>query len=309
MAESKPIRSESLDELLNCQVCFEDYQETGDHVPRILPCHHTLCHGCIGRLVHRNRIRCPECRIEYDAKKGEDNFQQNKYILIMVKKTSSVLKEETTNFKKCAEHSKDEMFFCKEKKCQTAICPKCLSAKHLGHQVVEIQETKKEVLEVILKKVETVSHILNQKITKVKDTQEDTIKKAQTNTDKLRKKKEEVLETFDQMIKEAEDQMLEVKKETNGEINAMKENLDLLNNVKQTIETENESTYEDTLGKLNTVTEIEETARKIFSGKKTYSYSEYNEAQQLCVGDIVKKEITVDLSTHVQGIKYTRNST
>ena len=249
MAKSHPIRSESLDELLNCQVCFEDYQETGDHVPRILPCHHTLCHSCIERLINRNRVQCPECRSKFDAKKGEINFQQNKYILILLKKKSSVLNEETNNFKKCAEHNKDEMFFCKEKGCETAICPSCLSAKHLGHQVVELLETKQEVLEVIMEKVENVSQILGQKIEKMKDIQNDTIKKAQNNIDKVKRKKEEAMETFDQMIKEAEDQMLEMKKETNGEINAMKENLDLLNNVKQTIETENESTYEDTSGK------------------------------------------------------------
>ena len=303
MAKSHPIRSESLDELLNCQVCFEDYQETGDHVPRILPCHHTLCHSCIERLIHRNRVQCPECRSKYDAKKGELNFPQNKYILILVKKKSAVLNEEATHSKKCAEHNKDEMFFCKEKSGLIAICPSCLSAKHLGHQVVEIQDTKQEILEVVLKKVENVSQMLDQKIKKVTETQKDTIKKAQNNIDKLKKKNEEVMETFYQMIKEAEDQMLEMKKATNGEINAMKEKLDLLNNVKQTIETENESTYEDTLEKLDTIAEIEEKIGNIFSGMKTYNYSEYYEAQKFYVGHIVKKEITVDLSTQVQGTK------
>ena len=297
MAKSHPIRSESLDELLNCQVCFEDYQEIGDHVPRILPCHHTLCHICMERLIHRNRIQCPECRSKFDAKKGEINFPQNKYILILVKKKSSSLKEEITHLKKCAEHSKDEMFFCKEKSCLTAICPSCLSAKHLGHQVVEILETKQEVLEVILKKVENISQILDQKVKKVAETQKDTIKKAQTNIDKIKKKKEEVMGTFYQMIKEAEDQMLEMRKETNAEINAMKEKLNLLNSVKQSVEAEKE----DTLGKLDTLTDIEKEVRKIFSGMKTYSYSEYNEAKKLYIGDIVKKEITIDLSAHVHG--------
>ena len=251
MAKSHPIRSESLDELLNCQVCFEDYQETGHHVPRILPCHHTLCHSCMDRLIHRNKLQCPECRSIFDAKKGEINFPQNKYILILVKKKSS--------------------------------------------------ETNQEVIEVVLKKVENVSQILDQKIKKVTETQKDTIKKAQTNIDKLKKKKEEVMETFHQMIKEAEDKMLEMKKETNGEINAMKENLDLLHLVKQSIEAESQSTHEDALGKLNTVAEIEEKFRNIFSGMKTYNYFEFAEVQKLDVGHIVKKEITVDLSTKVQG--------
>ena len=60
-------------------------------------------------------------------------------------------------------------FSVKKKSCETAICPSCLSAKHLGHQVVEILETKQEVLEVVLKKAGTVSQILDQKIEKMKD--------------------------------------------------------------------------------------------------------------------------------------------
>ena len=258
-------KSKSLNELLYCQVCFEDYQEIGDHVPRILPCHHTLCDCCMGKIIHRNKIACPECRVEHEAKKERRNFPQNKYILILLKKQSPVLSEETSTTKKCAEHNKDEMFFCREKGCQQAICPSCLPAKHLGHKVVEIQEKKQQILEVAMMKAENVSQILDQKIKKVKNTQRHTIKKAQTNIHKLQKKKEEVMEKFDQMIKQAEDQMQEMNTATNGEIDAMAENLDLLNNIKQSNSTENETSYEDILKQLDTVSDIEGKVRKIFS--------------------------------------------
>ena len=257
------------------------------------------------RLINRNRLQCPECRAEHEAKKEERNFPQNKYILILLNKQSSVLKDDTSPVKKCAKHNKDEMFFCGEKGCQQAICPSCLSANHLGHKVVEIQEKKQEVLEIVLKKAENVSQILDQKIKKVTNTQTDTIKKAETNINKLKKKKEEVIEKFDQMIKGAEDQMQEMKTATDGEIKAMKENLDISNNVKQSIATENESSYEDILEQLDTVSKITGKVRNIFCGKKTYSYSEYAEAENLYLGEIIKKEITINLRTHFQGIMST----
>ena len=30
----------SLEEILSCQVCYEEFEEDGDRVPRILPCSH-----------------------------------------------------------------------------------------------------------------------------------------------------------------------------------------------------------------------------------------------------------------------------
>ena len=35
--------ADSEDDITNCPVCFEEYTEEGDHVPRILPCYHTIC--------------------------------------------------------------------------------------------------------------------------------------------------------------------------------------------------------------------------------------------------------------------------
>ena len=35
--------TDSLEHILACQICLEYFEETGDHVPRLLPCTDTLC--------------------------------------------------------------------------------------------------------------------------------------------------------------------------------------------------------------------------------------------------------------------------
>ncbi len=46
-----------------CAVCFEMYETEGDRVPKLLPCYHTLCLGCLKELVQGfTTVLCPECR-------------------------------------------------------------------------------------------------------------------------------------------------------------------------------------------------------------------------------------------------------
>ena len=111
------------------------------------------------------------------------------------------------------------------------------------------------------------------------------------------------METFHQMIKEAEDQMLQMKKETNGEINTMKENLDLLNTLSSKALKQNTKAHmRMPWGSWTLLLKLKRKFRNIFSGMKDVPVtSEFAEVQKLDVGHIVKKEITVDLSTQVQG--------
>ena len=48
--------TDSLEYILTCQICLEDFEETGDHVPRILPCSHSLCEKCLKELSGGSRI-------------------------------------------------------------------------------------------------------------------------------------------------------------------------------------------------------------------------------------------------------------
>ena len=97
----------SLELLLSCQVCFEDFEEDGDHIPRLLPCTHTLCHTCVGQLIQENKIECPECRQKHEAKKEEKSFPQNKYIVTQIKRKSSQEQQTAHEFPQCEEHGKE----------------------------------------------------------------------------------------------------------------------------------------------------------------------------------------------------------
>ena len=136
----------SLELLLQCQVCFEEFEEDGKHVPRILPCSHTLCHTCIGHVIQRNRIQCPECREKHEVKKDEKSFPQNKYLLTQIKRKSPQEQPKVHEFQKCKEHGKELNLFCLDPVCNKPICRTCLRTKHKRHDVIEIEEQQKDVL-------------------------------------------------------------------------------------------------------------------------------------------------------------------
>ncbi len=72
------------DDITSCTVCFEDF-DLAVHVPRILPCLHSLCDVCLENLCRapgRNHIQCPECRVQHKTDgSGAKKFPQNKYII------------------------------------------------------------------------------------------------------------------------------------------------------------------------------------------------------------------------------------
>ena len=70
-----------MEDIASCPVCFEPYEENGDHVPRIFPCSHSLCQDCISIYIKNEKITCPECRNSWDARDGVKSFPLNRYIL------------------------------------------------------------------------------------------------------------------------------------------------------------------------------------------------------------------------------------
>ena len=132
--------TEEVKDLTQCPVCFEPYQEDGDHVPRILPCHCTLCEGCIGKLLKNNALECPQDRQKHKAERGVKSFSQNKYIVAYLKRE---IKENVVEYDECSAHGLKIVLYCKNKGCEIAVCPICMSEKHLTHQVVNILEEQK----------------------------------------------------------------------------------------------------------------------------------------------------------------------
>ena len=87
---------DELGDVTECPVCFESYEECGEHVPRLLPCTHTLCENCVRGLLKEKSLRCPECRTTHLAPSEVLNFPQNKYILILIRKVKKGENEQTS---------------------------------------------------------------------------------------------------------------------------------------------------------------------------------------------------------------------
>ena len=64
-------------DLINCPVCFEEYRESGNNIPRILPCTHTVCQKCVEELLQNKELQGPECRVKHPSSKGIVSFPQN----------------------------------------------------------------------------------------------------------------------------------------------------------------------------------------------------------------------------------------
>ena len=191
--------AEDLNELTQCPVCFEPYEENGDHVPRILPCHCTLCEACIKSLLNGEVLQCPQDRKIHKAAKGVMSFSQNKYIVAHLKKDT---KTKTADYDECLEHKLKKILFCTHKDCQVAICPLCMGDDHLTHEVVNLVAEKKKQL---FAQVET----LTQKLTKYTDNIEMTKRQLDVETqqmiEKLKNRKQEVDKELDVIKADAMD--------------------------------------------------------------------------------------------------------
>ena len=188
--------AEEMNDLTQCPVCFEPYEEDGDHIPRILPCHCTLCQACIGNLLRNNVLECPQDRQKHKAERGVKTFSQNKYILSYLRKDKK--QQDSEHDEECAEHNLKMVLFCKHEDCNKALCPICLSESHLGHNVVNIlQETKQQLQ---LKTAAVMENFTSYKENILKAKQQ-----VRDRYEQLKKRKDEILEDLDGKLADAED--------------------------------------------------------------------------------------------------------
>ena len=131
-----------MDDSTNCPVCFEPHEETGDHLPHLLPCMHTLCHTCVGELIHGNTLVCPQDRQAHAAINGVRSFHQNRYILNNLRKTV----QEDDNFEMCTAHRKKKYYCCET--CKMTTCLFCLR-KHITHGIIIIYEEQETVTRLV----------------------------------------------------------------------------------------------------------------------------------------------------------------
>ena len=245
--------------------------------------------------------------MNHKANQEETSFPQNKYIL--------TLRRRLGEFRKCPDHEEDMILFCREPRCQKTICPFCLSESHLGHKAVAIQKATNNVLAKLLKKIKLTDRKLNAKLKKVENASNDVMKKTDTNLELLERDKDEMIQRFekkkeafirdleeekgemtkqyDGMIEKAGEQKTELKEVSRDELASMKENISLLQNIKQSVDEDEANTYDDVLRKLDTVRAVTENVDQHLPRKKYYQYSEYVPGWDHAVGKLLPKETSI----------------
>ena len=284
----------SLELLLQCQICFEEFED-GGHVPRLLPCTHTLCHTCIGQLIQGNKIECPECREKHEAKNEEKSFPQNKYILTQIKRKSTQEQPKTHEFQKCEEHGKELNLFCLNPECKKPICRTCLRKDHRGHDVTEIEDQEKDAL---MNEVLKIKMNLEAKVKIITTAKKDITERTNSVIANLKKTKEEIVSRIDMMINEAEGQNRLENIHIDDELSAMNSNIELLTSIQKNIEDEEEMSYEGIMNHRDTVVGISEHNNENLSGMRSFGYPVLfmdKSSTDYILGTVKTEEISINL--------------
>ena len=136
--------AEQVNDRTQCPGCFDAYTASGSHVPRLLPCGHSLCEGCIDNLITIGRIRCPKDGKKFESTTGIRRFPQNESILGNLRKDSEARTGGTGQFQICRLHGREISLYCRELLCKKAICQLCMIQNHNGHNVVDIIQNQKD---------------------------------------------------------------------------------------------------------------------------------------------------------------------
>ena len=285
---------DSLENFLSCQVCFHEFQEDGEHIPRLLPCTHTLCESCIGQLIRNDKLECPECRANHDADMEAKSFPQNKYLLKQVKKKSPEDVSTHTD-ELCEEHQYELILFCLEGSCQRAICISCLNEKHRRHDVTGIECGQREVL---AKNASIIERNLKNKLAVLSAAKSDVKVKAEACKLGLKKRKEEIDKQFEKMAKEIDLKENEMNKSIDAQKEALNDNIQFLVSLKNTAEeTGVASTKETAATKFEMMMEMKENINSNLSGDRHFSSLNYEAGEPISalVGNFGEDRITIHL--------------
>ena len=74
----------------SCSVCLEQFEPEGARSPKLLPCSHTLCFGCLQGFS--SLFPCPECRrMTMVPLVGAGGFPTNRYVLDVIQLLGSAI--------------------------------------------------------------------------------------------------------------------------------------------------------------------------------------------------------------------------
>ena len=302
---ARSLSSLELDLRLSCQVCHEKFKENGEHVPRLLPCTHTLCSSCIRQKMQGAWVECSECGEKHEVKNEEESFSKNKYILTQIKTKSWKKQPVAHEFQKCEEHGHTLNIFCKEPGCNKPICRSCLTKQHQKHEVALIEELEKEAL---MRDVVKMKANLETKMKIMCDAKKSIEENSKEAAEAIKKKREIINRYFEKMIKETEGQNQLADVYIDDEVSAMNSNTELLRNIQQDIERGKNMNYGEIMRNRGTVIGIAEHSARDLSGNRSFDYPDYVIADRAfaeelsgesfaeeCLGKVVRRNLTVPL--------------
>jgi hypothetical protein len=114
-------------QLLECAVCLEVYED-----PRIIPCFHTFCLECVGRLLCNKGLTCPLCRATHELSTNASELPRNlvaQSLADSYKHTQDKGARKPPSKVMCdSEDSKEALKWCQS--CQTSLCDTCWEGCH-----------------------------------------------------------------------------------------------------------------------------------------------------------------------------------
>ena len=286
----------------SCPVCFDEFTESGHHLPRILPCSHTFCHKCIKTLLHRGlQIECPECKKKHPALQAEKSFPQNKYILenirlrIRIGKLGHKEKKEKKD-DLCQDHGEKLMFFCKDSACRKFICGLCLTKSHKQHDFVDktegqqiVKSENQKIKEGLLMEIEGKLHLQGKLRSSILSAQEEVNKKLTTSLKKLNEEKNAIVKKFDERIEKISKENQEANAQAEKLISDISSKTDLLRSVLETAsQSENIQDISETLSEIISHIKLSKTVVAAVKCTET-------SGKELALAEMVEKALNEDL--------------
>ena len=81
MATARVDPGEAKRHLFECPVCLEAYVD-----PKVLPCDHSFCAGCVQQLKQGSRIKCPLCKVVHDVSRIRSDFRLQQFLDALTEK-------------------------------------------------------------------------------------------------------------------------------------------------------------------------------------------------------------------------------
>ena len=272
------------DDLTSCPVCFEDFSAEGSSVPRILPCFHTLCEHCVEHLLRNNSLECPECRQKHDAPRGVKTFQQNKYTIAYLRNNRKSPPEVAVSQERgrCPFHGENMTMFCRENGCGKAICHLCFLKSHKFHDLVDLEEERKEKYTSLVKEIEEVSKLLMENKKTITLFQENLENQYEKSLIMLKNRKEEVVRIITEQTDRLGEKLCEYKTGQDlgisYEMEAIEINIALIQSLQDDLIEMKDIKIEDIKVKSEMVDAVYEEIRKR-NTNKTDTFLEYHTDQ------------------------------